>query len=53
MRRNRNLEVDVCMYAGILMLGIVVIAALCGWWAEERSIDSANIDGSRADAKGS
>jgi CHASE2 domain-containing sensor protein len=33
MRRNRNLAVDVCMYAGILMLGIVVIAALCGWWA--------------------
>jgi hypothetical protein len=32
MRRNRNLAVDVCMYAGILMLGIVVIAALCGWW---------------------
>jgi hypothetical protein len=31
-RRNRNMEIDVCMYAGILMLGIVVIAALCGWW---------------------
>lgn len=31
-RRNRNMELDVCLYAAILMLGIIAICVICGWW---------------------